>query len=515
MQYTFQDWLPDILGRESGNDPNALFGFRNRGDGQFGDTRVSEMTLDEVINFTKPSGPYAQSVKNQIGYVATPTGLGQIVGQTMRGMKDEMGLTGSEMYNEDLQLAMAEQIYNRQGKNAWEALHGMSAPSGMAMPTGISGGGGANYNPRAKRRMAKGGFNMMQDEKQQPQGILGRMTSPSESTGLNFFESFAAGLDPLIMPSMRGGAAIRERGDKLAKTMKSEKQQNKSIQYLMQNGHTDLAQAVQSGVLSGKDAMAYILKGSEDTRTGNVKDFEYLSKFYPQEKAAQMVFGNVGTAANVDMGRGLQLTYDKDGKPIIENIEGGAAALAEAERIAKKQTSESSSKSTARMINSNINDIRDIYNESSVLNPAFGIGANFAERIGGSNSANVAALLKPIKANIGFGALSKMRAQSPTGGALGNVSNIELELLTSTLQSVEQSQSGEQAMRAFDDLENYYNEVIHGPQYALENWVGDKPAIAQNFNGIDMTDINANVAAAANAQTEKLTDEELIELLAD
>ena len=101
-----------------------------------------------------------------------------------------------------------------------------------------------------------------------------------------------------------------------------------------------------------------------------------------------MVFGNVGTAANVDMGRGLQLTYGKDGKPIIENIEGGAAALAEAERIAKKQTSESSSKSTARMINSNINDIRDIYNESSVLNPAFGIGANFAERIGGSNSAH-------------------------------------------------------------------------------------------------------------------------------
>ena len=224
MQYTFQDWLPDILGRESGNDPNALFGFRNRG-GQFGDTRVSEMTLDEVINFTRPSGPYAQSVKNQIGYVATPTGLGQIVGQTMRGMKDEMGLTGSEMYDEDLQLAMAEQIYNRQGKNAWEALHGMSAPSGMAMPTGISGGG-ANYNPRAKRRMAKDGSNMMQQK--QPQGLLGRLTNRSESTGLNMLESFAAGLDPLIMPSMREGDAIRERGEK--RVERGDK--NSTIQYL-------------------------------------------------------------------------------------------------------------------------------------------------------------------------------------------------------------------------------------------------------------------------------------------
>jgi hypothetical protein len=180
VQYTFQDWLPDILGRESGNDPNALFGFRNRG-GQFGDTRVSEMTLDEVIDFTKPSGPYAQSVKNQIGYVATPTGLGQIVGDTMRHFKGTMGLTGDEIYDRDLQLLMSEQIYNSQGKNAWEALHGMSHPSGAAMPTGISGGG-ASYAPRSKRRMAKDGSNMISGSS--PAAKLSMRLRPVESLRL-------------------------------------------------------------------------------------------------------------------------------------------------------------------------------------------------------------------------------------------------------------------------------------------------------------------------------------------
>ena len=295
MQYTFQDWLPDILGRESGNDPNALFGFRNRG-GQFGDTRVSEMTLDEVINFTRPSGPYAQSVKNQIGYVATPTGLGLIVGKTMRGMKDEMGLTGSEMYDEDLQLAMAEQIYNRQGKNAWEALHGMSAPSGMAMPTGISGGG-ANYNPRAKRRMAKDGSNMMQQK--QPQGLLGRLTNRSESSGLNMLESFAAGLDPLIMPSMRGGDAIRERGDKRVE----QGDKNRTIDFLRANGRNDLAQMVSEGMITPKQAAAQMLTPKQDNSTAAMKNYEFLmSQGVDPEPAQKQAFGGKGTNINLNTG---------------------------------------------------------------------------------------------------------------------------------------------------------------------------------------------------------------------
>ena len=60
----------------------------------------------------------------------------------------------------------------------------------------------------------------------------------------------------------------------------------------------------------------------------------------------------------------------------------------------------------------------------------------------GSSAKNVSALLDTVKANVGFEQLSAMRAASPTGGALGAVSERENALLQSVLGSVEQSQRG-------------------------------------------------------------------------
>ncbi|MEE9532748.1 MAG: hypothetical protein V3W52_17350 [Syntrophobacteria bacterium] len=49
--------------------------------------------------------------------------------------------------------------------------------------------------------------------------------------------------------------------------------------------------------------------------------------------------------------------------------------------------------------------------------------------------------LQPVRALISFKALNDMRAASPTGGALGNVTERELALLSSTMGSLEQGQS--------------------------------------------------------------------------
>ena len=51
-------------------------------------------------------------------------------------------------------------------------------------------------------------------------------------------------------------------------------------------------------------------------------------------------------------------------------------------------------------------------------------------------------LLTTIKANVGFQALSEMRANSPTGGALGQVSERELAYLQATLGDIAQTQDG-------------------------------------------------------------------------
>ena len=55
-----------------------------------------------------------------------------------------------------------------------------------------------------------------------------------------------------------------------------------------------------------------------------------------------------------------------------------------------------------------------------------------------------------------------MRDASPTGGALGQVSNIELDLLKSSLGNLNQSQSKEQFMANLKQVQKVYNEIVHG-----------------------------------------------------
>jgi hypothetical protein len=62
---------------------------------------------------------------------------------------------------------------------------------------------------------------------------------------------------------------------------------------------------------------------------------------------------------------------------------------------------------------------------------ATGFGSATASGFSGSPAASVDALLKPVQANAAFSALQKMRQESPTGGALGSVTERELELLFS------------------------------------------------------------------------------------
>lgn len=71
-----------------------------------------------------------------------------------------------------------------------------------------------------------------------------------------------------------------------------------------------------------------------------------------------------------------------------------------------------------------------------------------------SSAANALAnVLKTIKANIGFNELQEMRDNSPTGGALGQVSEKENELLQSVLGSLEQKQSPSELLLVYDQIE--------------------------------------------------------------
>lgn len=70
--------------------------------------------------------------------------------------------------------------------------------------------------------------------------------------------------------------------------------------------------------------------------------------------------------------------------------------------------------------------------------------------------------LDGIKANLGFDRLQSMRDQSPTGGALGQVSEFENRLLQSVWGSLEQSASEEMFRERLEMVRDTMELIIHG-----------------------------------------------------
>lgn len=81
-----------------------------------------------------------------------------------------------------------------------------------------------------------------------------------------------------------------------------------------------------------------------------------------------------------------------------------------------------------------------------------GFGGALLSKIPGTKARDLEATIQTIVANLGFRELQDMRDSSPTGGALGQVSERELALLNSAKQNLENSQTPEQLKENLGDL---------------------------------------------------------------
>lgn len=88
---------------------------------------------------------------------------------------------------------------------------------------------------------------------------------------------------------------------------------------------------------------------------------------------------------------------------------------------------------------------------------ATGIAGAVTASIVGSPSYNLRRRVETIKANLGFDKLQSMRDASPTGGALGQVSERELTLLTAALTTLDPNMGEDLMLEALDKIETHYN----------------------------------------------------------
>ena len=122
--------------------------------------------------------------------------------------------------------------------------------------------------------------------------------------------------------------------------------------------------------------------------------------------------------------------------------------------------------------------------------------ASYLKGIPGSDAQKLANNLKTIQANIGFDKLQAMRDASPTGGALGQVSERELGFLQSVFGSLDQSQTAEELQYNLQLLQYVYNSIVHGEgnhQYQMPVYGAGSSA----SDGLD-ADLQADIDKYAN-----------------
>jgi len=151
----------------------------------------------------------------------------------------------------------------------------------------------------------------------QPQGAMGKLrglldfaSERNPETGLSRFQQFASALDPLIMPQMRAGGAIQQRGAERVQSARV----NKTVNWLRENGYEDIAAAVEANPKSAANVMSAVLaqrtKGQQVGDTSMIMTGAEVMKIVPGVKlnpnAPYTVKRKGGQIVDIDAVGGMQ-----------------------------------------------------------------------------------------------------------------------------------------------------------------------------------------------------------------
>ena len=159
--------------------------------------------------------------------------------------------------------------------------------------------------------------------------------------------------------------------------------------------------------------------------------------------------------------------------------------------LSNLETPKTDYKAGPTIVEDNIFRALDIIKESPMTTTGMG---SYLSSIPGTDAKSLKERLGSIKANIGFDYLQAMREASPTGGALGNVSDKELQGLQSVFGSLEQSLDAKELTYNLNLLNYTYNNVIHGKgnhNVFDPRKGGNSPQ--QTANTIDPADIQSEI----------------------
>jgi hypothetical protein len=178
-------------------------------------------------------------------------------------------------------------------------------------------------------------------------GIMDYLGKQSPTTGLSRAEQFAAALDPLIMPEMRAGEAIRARGAQRQAAAK----RNKTIEYL-EKYSPEAADLMRGGLLNASEALkisrdtearSLAKRASEALQSGDMQTaMAILTQLSPTAMGQQIAAQAVKPPSEILGGGKYTVTYPegRSGEPVItinEDVVAAEQRIAQAEREARRE----------------------------------------------------------------------------------------------------------------------------------------------------------------------------------
>jgi hypothetical protein len=193
----------------------------------------------------------------------------------------------------------------------------------------------------------------------------------------------------------------------------------------------------------------------------------------------------------LDKTKGIGYFYNREtGEITAQKLEGGPAAEADINRTGTKQK-------YADVVSSSVQKLLEMNKDGKIS----GWGSIFKD-IPESAAKDASGIISALKSAISFERLQEMREASPTGGALGQVSNFENERLESALGSLEQSQSAKALNDNLRYVRKVYLDIIHGEG----NWKINSDG-SLSLKGVDNGSSTRDFSVMTNEQLQSLNSE--------
>ena len=238
----------------------------------------------------------------------------------------------------------------------------------------------------------------------------------------------------------------------------------------------EIANALQASGLYNEAAqatkMATEMRASMPTATKPAADIEkyneavkggYKGSFFQY----QIDLKQAAKDNNISIGNIPQdyiITTGADGKITMEVIPGSPTDIANKAAIDTGGVAAARKAVQSGVVLEDIGRLKDAITNDSLINPASSSILSYIMEnpiIGsGKNRIDAISLATTIKSSIGFDRLQQMREESPTGGALGQVSELELVTLQATLGSLDLNQSKENLLYNLERLGEIYVQIF-------------------------------------------------------